>query len=73
MMQAGRAELIFSASKLATDLAIAMREVLPADVAAEIMATAAIRAIKREHGREAAETFLLKMASEVRFEREDEE
>jgi hypothetical protein len=73
MMQAGRAELIFSASKLATDLAIAMGEFLPADVTAEIMATAAIRAIKRECGPEAAETFLLKMASEVRFEREDEE
>ena len=72
MMQAARAELVLSASKLATDLAIAMREILPADVAAEIMATAAIRAIKRECGPEAAETFLLKMASEVRFEREDE-
>ena len=73
MMQAERAELVLSASKLATNLAIAMREVLPADVAAEIMAAAAIGPLKRECGREAAETFLLKMASEVRFESEGEE
>jgi hypothetical protein len=72
MMQAERAELVVSASKLATNLAIAMGEILPADVTAEIMATAAIRALMRECGREAAETFLLKMASDVRFEREDE-
>jgi hypothetical protein len=73
MMQTEQAELVLSASSLATDLAITMRDVLPADVTAEIMVTAAIRAIKRECGREAAETFLLKMASEVRFESEGEE